>query len=114
MIMKNPIILACAALFAAACTKTAEIKVTNRVGSCMISNMTFGEYNIPGSMITNESSEVKEIKAGKRDFPKKHPLKFYMTKGPNKVVLRTREEFELKQGQTLEIAIENDTEVLTP
>ncbi len=96
------------------CQKTASITVTNKVSNCKLENISFGDYKIGSSIITNESTAKLTVKEKKRDFPKKHPLKFYIIANGNRVILQTVEEFELSAGENLEIIVDNSTQVKTP
>ncbi len=112
--MKKNILIFTAAVLLIACQKKAEIKVTNRVSNCMIETISYGDYRISGTLITNAASSVEHIKDKKSNFPKKYPFVFYMTSKGNRVYLRTKEEFELKAEGTLNVIIENSTEVQAP
>lgn len=112
--MKKNLILLAAVLSITACTKTSEVKVTNRVSNCKIENMSFGDYKISGSIITSETSQVTKIRDNKRNFPKKAALRFYMISKGNTVYLRTKQEYQLEKEGTLEIVLENSTEVEAP
>lgn len=112
--MKNILILLAALAIFSSCRKKSEIKVTNKVSNCLIENISFGDYKVPGAPITNESTSISEITDKKNSFPKKFPLVFYMVAKGNRVYLRTKEEFELKAGGQLDITLENNTPVQAP
>jgi len=80
----------------------------------LITNMSFYAKIKTGSLITNASSSVEEIRDKKNNFPKKFPVVFYRESKGNRVLLRTKEEFTLNFEDSLNVIIKNSTEVHAP
>src|SRR5688572_16975131 len=99
--MKNIILIIAIAICAVSCSKKSEIKITSKVSNCKLESISFGDYKIAGSLITNESSPTEEIRDKKNNFPKTFPIVFYMVSRGNRVFLRTKEEFTLTSEGSL-------------
>jgi hypothetical protein len=91
-----------------------KISVRNDVSKVKIENINFGEYQISGSLIPSETSTATTITDKKGTFPKTGFISFYMISNGSRVLLRTKEVFSLDGDKSLDVVINNDTEVLAP
>lgn len=109
------IIAICLILVFSSCDDEAEIKVTNKIGSVRLDNISFGEKGLINSLLPGESKSftlTERMDAVK--FPMTDQIKFYMIKGDSRVLLYTKESFKLNKDQKLDIVITKDTEVINP
>jgi hypothetical protein len=108
-------ILASFTLFS--CEKdTAYISVTNNVHNVILENISYNDIYIGGYLLPGDSTGEKELSEESKSvsFPMSYPVKFYMVKGDNKVLLLTKENFSLHKDDKLNIVINDETEVINP
>jgi hypothetical protein len=115
--MKTKIIIG---LFASAflfpsCEKEAKIQVTNNVHNVRLDNISFSKVQIGSYLLPGESTETTITDKNRNiSFPLSEPLEFYMVKGDKRVYLKTKDYFNVDDGETLKIIIDDDTELTNP
>lgn len=116
MKIKTIIYLAASIVLMSSCVKEAEIGVTNKLSSVSIKKVYLGKSVMvssgsimPGVTVSSKIKENTDV-----TFPIIGQLEFYMVSGDNSVFLKTKEVFELRQDNYLNIEITNDTEVYNP
>jgi len=100
-------------LFFTSCEEEAHMEVTNKVHNVTLENVAFGDFPLGYKILPGESTGrilLSDNYSG-ISFPMTAQIKFYMVRGGNKVYLRTKESFTLKDGSNLKVEITDDTEV---
>ncbi len=99
------------------CDHDAHITVTNEVSNVRIEKISYGDISLNNQALLPGETSAKKTIVDKWDnvkFPMHERLQFYMVSGTNKVFLMTKETYKLDEDQTLNIIINNDTEVVNP
>lgn len=112
--MKKYIPIFISLLLLSACTDKAEFKVINRVSNSKLEKISYGNYNIYNSIITNETSSKSTIIDKKGSFPKNEHITFYMSANGNKVLLRTVNKYYINSDQDVTFIIDDSTDVVVP
>jgi hypothetical protein len=91
-----------------------KVCVKNNVHNVKITSISFGNYQVTYQLLPGEKSDYLTIKDKKSKFPKSYQLQFYMEANQNQVYLQTVEAYQLEAGGTLDIVIDDSTDVENP
>jgi len=97
-----------------ACNDDAKFKVINRISNSKLEKISFGNYKVSNSIITNETSNTEEITDKSGSFPKNECITFYMSANGNKVLLRTVNKYSLSADEDKTFVIDDSTDVVIP
>lgn len=91
------------------------VRITNNIKNVRLDNVSYGKALISHQLLPGETKEytLYDYMSGV-SFPMTEQVQFYMVKGDTKVYLHTKEPYKLSDGQTLEIVLTDDTEVVNP
>jgi hypothetical protein len=97
------------------CTNEAKVQVTNKVHNVRLDDISFSKLQVGSDLLPGESTEITITdKYEDISFPLIAPLEFYMVKGDKRVYLKTKEYFKVDKDETLQIVINDNTELVNP
>ena len=109
------ILLLLIAIFFASCRQEkGKVQIQNKVHNVKLESINWGNYSLASSLLPGATSSVKEIIDDKEAFPKSYKVEFVMVGDGNRVLLKTKEYYELDYDNTLKIVITDSTEVVNP
>lgn len=96
------------------CEEKAEITIVNKIHNVRLEQISYQNIAIGGSLVPGESicKTISDEYSGVK-FPMKSQIKFYMTKGDNLVLLKTKEYYTLDKDDELYIELTDETEVIS-
>ncbi len=92
----------------------AHLKVTNHVHNVKLENISYCGFSLGYSLLPGESTKAVLFSDDYDDvsFPMTGSISFYMVRGDKRVLLNTKEHYQLKANQNLEVEITDETEVV--
>lgn len=92
-----------------------KVSIQNNISNVRVTDVSWVNYNLAGNLLPGQtSSERTIIEYEKNKFPKIGNVRFTMTANDKSIYLETIEEYRLDEGQTLEIVLNDSTEVFNP
>ncbi len=112
----SSLLLSALFLFVSCKPKEAYLEVTNKVHNVKLENISYCGFWLGNSLLPGESTKKMLFSDDMDDvsFPMSGPIRFYMVRGENRVLLQTKENYELNTDQHLVIEITDETEVINP
>ncbi len=106
------IVLSVALLLSSCGEKKGTVMVKNEVSNAKMTEITYGPHTISISgLFPAQTSEGYVISDLKREWPKSYQLEFMLEANGRKVYLKTKDKFTIDYDQTLNIVIDDNTEV---
>lgn len=99
-----------------ACKKyeTAEIQIQNNVHNAMVYDITWGETYFYEQLIPGDKTSSITIEEEEDEWPMSHRVKFFMKANQQRVLLYTKDYYQLNPNDKLLIVISDSTAVESP